>query len=119
MKKIENFKDLNIWQKGMDLVELVYTLTSKFPDFEKYALSSQMRRAAISIPSNTAEGFARKSNKEYRQFLFIVLGSSAELETQIIIARKQKYISAIEEELVLEHVDHINRMTKSLQKKLE
>lgn len=110
---------MNIWQKGMDLVEIVYKLTSKFPDFEKYALSSQMRRAAISIPSNTAEGFARRSNKEYRQFLFIVLGSSAELETQVIIARKQKYISTSEEELVVENLDHINRMTKSLQKRLD
>jgi len=75
--KIKNFKDLRIWQEGIKLVKYIYLLTKDFPKDELYGLSSQMRRCAVSIPSNIAEGFRRYHNKEYKQFLFITLGSCA------------------------------------------
>ena len=81
-----NHKDLDVWKKSMDLVEVIYKLTQQFPDSEKFGLSSQMRRAAVSIPSNIAEGSARKGDKELIHFLHIALGSVAELETQYLIA---------------------------------
>ena len=92
-EKIKSFKDLRIWQKGMEIITDIYTLTKKFPKEELFSLTSQLRRSAISIPSNIAEGFKRFHNKEYKQFLFIALGSCAELETQIIIAKELKYIN--------------------------
>jgi four helix bundle protein len=90
----------------------------KFPKEEMYGLSAQMRRSAVSIPSNVAEGFRRYHNKEYRQFLYITLGSSAELETQITIAKELKYIHEEQEAMLLEKLDHICRMTSNLIKKL-
>jgi four helix bundle protein len=74
-------KDLDVWKRSMDLVVKVYQITKLFPDTEKYGLSSQMRRAAVSIPSNIAEGAARKGDKEFIQFLYISIGSLSELET--------------------------------------
>lgn len=79
--KITNFKDLEVWKLGKEIVMDVYTVTATFPQAEIYGLVSQLRRAAISIPSNIAEGFNREHNKDYRRFLFVALGSSAELET--------------------------------------
>ena len=69
--KIRNFKDLKIWQRGVELVKLIYQITSNFSSDEKYGMVSQMRRAAVSVPSNIAEGFMRRHNKEYKQFLYI------------------------------------------------
>jgi len=87
-----NHKDLDVWKKSMDLVETIYRLTLKFPDAEKFGLTSQMRRAAVSIPSNIAEGSARKGDKELIHFLHIALGSLSELETQYLIAIKLEFI---------------------------
>jgi len=115
---IKKFKDLRIWQKGIEIVINIYTLTKKFPKEELYSLTSQIRRSAISIPSNIAEGFRRYHNKEYKQFLYITLGSCAELETQIAIARMLKYITEDEEIELTEKLDHICRMTSNLIKKL-
>ena len=78
---IGGHKDLDIWKKGMEIVNRVYTVTADYPKEEIYGLTAQMRRAAISIPSNIAEGFMRQHNKEYKQFLYVALGSCAELET--------------------------------------
>ncbi len=117
-EKIKSFKDLRIWQKGIEIVSDIYILTKKFPKEELFSLTSQLRRSAISIPSNIAEGFKRYHNKEYKQFLYITLGSCAELETQIIIAKKLKYINENEETELIEKLDHIGRMTSSLIKKL-
>tara|TARA_R110002124_G_scaffold239278_2_gene404486 strand:- start:175 stop:525 length:351 start_codon:yes stop_codon:yes gene_type:complete len=87
-----NHKDLDVWKKSMDLVEATYKLTQQFPDSEKFGLSSQTRRAAVSIPSNIAEGAARKGDKELIHFLHIAMGSVAELETQYLIAMRLNYI---------------------------
>lgn len=84
-------KDLDVWHEAIDFVVLVYTVTASFPQHELYGLSAQMRRAAVSIPSNIAEGAARRSNKEYAHFISIALGSLAELETQLIIAQRLGY----------------------------
>ena len=89
-------KNLEIWQLGIDLVEIVYRSTQKFPKAELYGLSAQMRRSAISYPSNIAEGAARKSHREYLQFLYISLGSLAELETQVLISERIGYIQSKE-----------------------
>ncbi|MBM3248542.1 MAG: four helix bundle protein [Candidatus Omnitrophica bacterium] len=86
--KLQSYKDLIVWQKSMELVEEIYKLTRSFPKSEVYGLVSQMRRAAITIPSNIAEGYRRKHIKEYIQFLYVANGSASELETQIDIARK-------------------------------
>ena len=118
MEKIKTYRDLDIWKKGIELVKEIYSHTEKFPIKETYGLVAQMRRAAVSIPSNTAEGFRRYHNKEYRQFLYIVLGSCAELETQITISKELKYIEIDTEEGLLENLDHICRMTTNLIKKL-
>jgi len=100
------------------LVKDIYELTEKFPRQELYGLVSQMRRTAVSIPSNVAEGFRRFHNKEYKQFLYISLGSCAELETQITISKELNYIQQDEEFLLLDKLDHIGRMTSNLLKKL-
>jgi four helix bundle protein len=98
-----NHKDLDLWKKSMDLVETIYKLTQVFPDSEKFGLTSQMRRAAVSIPSNIAEGAARKGDKELIHFLHIALGSLSELETQYLIAIRLAFIKneeTIEEQMI-------------------
>lgn len=116
--KIKSFKDLEIWKRSIRLVEDVYAATKSFPKEEIYILTSQLRRSAISIPSNVAEGFARLHNKEYRQFLYMSLGSCAELTTQLIIALRLKYIDKDRADTLLEAIDEISRMTMGLIKKL-
>jgi four helix bundle protein len=84
---MRNFKELKIWQKGLNIAVDTYKLTAAFPSSEKFGLHSQMTRAAVSIPSNIAEGSSRKSDKDYGRFLEMSLGSSFELETQLLIAK--------------------------------
>jgi len=115
---ITTYRDLDIWKLGIDLVKEIYQLTKTFPKEETYGLCSQMRRAVVSIPSNIAEGFKRRHNKEYKQFLYITLGSSAEVETQITIAKELKYITGEKEESLLDKLDHLGRMITNLMKKL-
>ena len=86
--KINSYKDLIVWQKSMDLVVMVYEITSQFPQTEIYSLTSQMRRCAISIPSNIAEGRYRGTRKDFLRFIRIAFGSGAELETQVEIAKR-------------------------------
>ena len=90
-KMIRSYKDLEIWKRGVELVTSVYLVTKDFPKSETYTLVDQIRRAAVSVPFNVAEGHARQHRKEFRQFLFVVLGSLVELETQLIIAGKLGY----------------------------
>ena len=117
-EKIKNFQDLRIWQVGIEVVKDIYILTKKFPKEELYGLTSQMRRSAISIPSNIAEGFRRYHNKEYKQFLYILLGSCAELETQIIIANELDYVNETNKTELIEKIKYICRMTVKLINKL-
>src|SRR3989344_2803565 len=88
MDKIRSYKDLLVWQKAMQLCERVYSVTSKFPNEKKFGLVSQIRRSAVSIPSNIAEGRGRTSRKDFIQFLHIALGSTNELETQLELAKR-------------------------------
>ena len=87
-------KDLDVWKEAITLVTEIYNLTANFPDSERFGLTSQMRRAAVSVPSNIAEGAARGTNKEYVRFLNISLGSLSEIETQILIFKNLEYISS-------------------------
>lgn len=114
MEKIKSYRDLNIWKLGIEIVEEIYKITNNFPQTEVYALTSQMRRAAISISSNIAEGFSRNHNKEYKQFLYVALGSCAELETQIEIASKLGYVSSNIKEYLLQKTNSLSRMVMSL-----
>lgn len=108
---IKTFRDLLIWQKGMQLVKAIYKLTRSFPKSEDYNLSSQMKRASISIPSNIAEGFGRSTKKDFQRFLYIALGSIFELQTQIIISYEQDYINQ-------QQYDLINELTRELERML-
>jgi len=117
--KIKSYKDLNIWKRSIKVVEDIYKTTKNFPKEEIYGLTSQLRRSAVSIPSNIVEGFARFSNKEYKQFLFISLGSCAELSTQIIIALRLDYLESKESDKLLNEIDEISKMTMNLIKKLD
>ena len=92
-QQVHSYRDLVVWQKAMDLVIAVYRLTEIFPVNEQYGLTAQIKRAAISIPSNIAEGRRRGTRKDYRQFLIIAYGSGAELETQSEIAKRLRFIN--------------------------
>ena len=96
----------------------MYKITKSFPKEELYGLAAQMRRAAVLIPSNVAEGFNRRHNKEYRQFLYVSLGSCAEIETQIEVSKELKYLTSEKSQIVLEKLDHESRMLQNLIKKL-
>jgi four helix bundle protein len=109
--QIHNFKELLVWQKSIEIVEFIYTLTVTFPVEEKFGLRSQMQRCAVSIPSNIAEGSGRVSPKEFQHFLSISLGSSYELETQMILAAKFNYIKK-------QQLDEFNIMILPIQKML-
>lgn len=112
-------KDLDVWKKSIELVTVIYDITKQFPKEEMFGLVSQMRRAAISIPSNIAEGATRNSKKEFKQFLYIALASASELETQIIIAKNLNYIDKeLEQNLVLE-LNTISRMLQGLIKSIK
>ncbi|MFZ1932785.1 MAG: four helix bundle protein [Thermoguttaceae bacterium] len=90
---VKDYRELIVWQKGMDLVEAIYELTAAFPKDELFGLTSQMRRAAVSIPSNIAEGQARNTTRDFLHFLAISYGSLKEIETQVLIAERLGYIS--------------------------
>jgi four helix bundle protein len=92
MNKIKDFKDLRIWQLGMEIVKSIYIVSGSFPQAEQFGLSIQMRRASISVPFNIAEGFIKSSQRELNRFLDIALGSCAELETQVLIAKELNYL---------------------------
>jgi four helix bundle protein len=116
--KIKNFRDLDVWRLAMEIVADVYECTKTFPKDEVYGLASQSRRSAVSIASNIAEGFNRYHNKEYKQFLYIALGSSAELETQIEVSSILGYISQATKDKIIEKLDHEARMLRNLIKRL-
>ena len=118
MDKILSYKDLVVWQKSMELVENVYRLTLKLPQAERRGLMSQMRGAAVSVPSNIAEGAGRESKKEFSQFLSVSLGSCFEAETQSILAFRLGYISPEELKSLSENSLEIQKMIFGLKKSL-
>ena len=115
---IHTYKDLTVWQKAIELSVEIYELTAQFPSEEKYGLSSQMRRAAVSIPSNIAEGRLRGSKKEYKQFLLIAFGSGGELETQMEIAKRLKKTKDLNyakvESLLVEIMKMLNKIISQI-----
>lgn len=116
--RVKSYQDLIVWQKSMDLVERVYRMTTVFPRDEVYGLSSQIRRAAVSIPSNIAEGQARKSTAEFLHFLSIAQGSRAEVETQTLIAQRLGYVTPNQIKEILSLLEEISRMLNTLRSKL-
>lgn len=116
--KIKSFKQLKIWQKGVEIVKDTYHLTKQFPKEELYGLTSQIKRSAISIPANVAEGFKRYHPLEYKRFLRVALGSAAELETELIIANELGFIRNSELESISEKLDHVSKMISSLVSRL-
>ena len=113
-RKVESYKDLIVWQKSMDLVCEIYHLTKNFPPSELYGLTSQMRRCAVSIPSNIAEGRRRGTRRDYRQFLIIAFGSGAELETQLEIVKRLKFTNDAVYTKALSLLDEIMRMLNKM-----
>ena len=112
------YKDLVVWQKAMSMVSAVYKLTSTFPDTERFGLTSQIQRAAVSIPSNIAEGQGRLATKEFRQFLGVARGSLKELETQLLISIDLGYTSEEQAGTCLDLADEVGRMLNALIKAL-
>ena len=116
--KIRSFRDLNIWKDTINLVKFIYEITKTFPSSEIYGLTSQIRRAAVSVPSNIAEGHIRKHTAEFRHFLYIALGSLAELETQIVITKELGYVDKDTGEQLIGKIEVIGKQIRSLISKL-
>ena len=115
---MHKFRELEIWKRAIDLTVDIYALSKNFPEDEKFGLTSQIKRAAVSVPSNIAEGAGRNSDKEFNQFLGISTGSIFEVETQLIIAERLNFLSSDQVEEVLNKSNELVRMRKSLKNKL-
>jgi four helix bundle protein len=116
--KPKHYKELLVWQKVMNLAKLVYKLTVSFPADERFGIVSQLRRAAVSIPSNIAEGQARRGTKEFLQFLSIAEGSLAELETQLLLSVELQFCQKAQTEPALKEIDELQKMIGALKRKL-
>ena len=116
---LTNYKELTVWQKAYSLCLEIYRLTKAFPREEQYNLTSQIRRAAVSIPSNIAEGYGRKTTPDYIRSLYIAYGSTCELETQIMLSGDLEYISRNKVEKTQENIREVERMLKALIRSLE
>lgn len=119
MSYIKTYKELIVWQKSIKLVKEIFLLTDKFPKSEVFGLTSQMRRCSVSIPSNIAEGYGRKSQKEYSQFYSIAYGSVLELETQLIIAREVKFMSESEYVRINSILEEVAKMLNFMNSKMK
>jgi four helix bundle protein len=117
--KIRSYRDLQVWQLGMDLAEACYIHTKRFPKDELFGMTSQIRRAASSVPANIAEGYGRDSKGEYVQFLRVAQGSLKELETHVTLSRRVGLMSESETKNVLEDCDHLGRMLHRLIRSLQ
>ncbi len=113
-KEIKSYKDLIVWQKSIELVVEIYRITKLFPKEELYGITSQMRRAVVSIPSNIAEGYSRRHRKEYSQFIRTSFGSGAELETQIIVSKRLNFVPVQEFKKADNLLEEIMKMLNSL-----
>ncbi|MCX5817286.1 MAG: four helix bundle protein [Proteobacteria bacterium] len=116
---MKSYKELQVWQKGYKLCLDIYRITKHFPKEEQYGLTAQMRISAVSIPSNIAEGYGRKSRKEYIQLLYVAYGSMCELETQLSISKDLGYIDTKNAVSVQQGIGDVERMLKTLIKSLE
>lgn len=116
---IGSFKDLIVWHRSMDLAVRIYRITQKLPASEQFGLTSQLRRASVSIPSNIAEGYGRQSTGSYRQFLSISRGSLMEIETQINICDRLKYLAQSDTENIFKEITEISKMLTSLISKIK
>jgi len=116
---MKDYKKLKVWGKGIELVTKIYKLTATFPASEQYGLTSQIRRCAVSIPSNIAEGSGRQSEGDFNHFLNISKGSSNELETQLIISNRLGYLSDDELASCLSDIEEIQKMLTGLQRSLK
>ena len=116
---VHSYKDLEVWKRSMDLVVDVYALTKKFPKDELYTLTSQIRIAAISIPSNIAEGRSKRSTRDFMRFVNISYGSMAELETQMMLGERLGYLASTEVAPLFEEISNIGRMLNGLLAGLE
>ena len=116
---LKNYKELKVWQRSYNLCLEIYRITKGFPKEEKYGLTSQIRRAAVSVPNNIAEGYGRKTTQEYIRFLYVAYGSNCELETQLLLSGDLSYIDSAKLEMLLEGVGEVERMLKALIKSLE
>ncbi len=116
-KKLKTHKDLDVWRESMEMTKEIYNITKNFPREEMYGFVSQMRRCAVSVPSNIAEGAARSSKKEFLQFLYISLGSLSELETQYILAKEFDYTKG--EQSIEDYIERIRQMLLGLIKYLK
>ena len=116
---LKNYKELRVWQKSYELCLKIYGIAPKFPTEEKYGLTSQIKRSAVSIPSNIAEGYGRKTTADYIRMLYIAYGSVCELETQILLAGDLDFIEKRQEDAILSDIAEIERMLKALIKSLE
>lgn len=115
---MHNFSNLQIWNEAMDLVQAVYETADSFPRKEEFGLYSQMTRAAVSIPSNIAEGAGRGSDKDFAHFLDIAIGSLFELHTQVVLAQRIGYISEAQSASLLEQISNVQRKTIGFHKRL-
>jgi four helix bundle protein len=115
---IKSYRDLDVWKQSMDLVEECYRLSDRFPRSEEFGLRAQMRRSAVSIPSNIAEGNGRSTTGDYLRHVSIAHGSLMELETQVLIAGRLRYLEAADVEAVLKRTDELGRMLTSLGRRL-
>lgn len=118
MSEVRSYRDLLVWQRAMDLALGIYALSRSFPDSERFVMVSQLRRAAVSVPSNIAEGHARSSTRDFLRFLSIALGSLAELETQLILAHRLDYLDQDRLESTLVLAGETGRMIRGLQTSL-
>ena len=116
---ITSYKQLDVWNKSMDLVVAVYQITKLLPKYETYGLSDQMRRAVVSIPSNIAEGQGRNSSTEFMRFLIIALGSCSELETQLMICIRLQYVNETDVENALNLCQSVGKMLSALISRLK
>ncbi|MCV9388322.1 four helix bundle protein [Reichenbachiella ulvae] len=116
---MHDFKKLNIWKRGVDLVTEIYQITSQYPESEKFGLINQIRRCSVSVPSNIAEGSGRKSDKEFRQFLSIAMGSLCELETQLVISKNLNFINSEQKEVITSEIHEIQKMIRVFGESLE
>ena len=116
---LKNYKELKVWQKSYQLCLEIYKLTARFPEGEKFGLTSQMRRAAVSVPSNISEGYGRKTKSDYIRFLYIAYGSNCELETQILLSGDLGFIEDTRIEKIKNEIEEVERMLKALIRSLE